>query len=185
MITVGFGDFSPQNPLEVLVNIFTMLVSCGVYAYILNKIGSIFEKFSARDDKIKRDHYIINSYMNKKQINKDLQQNIRQYLDFYWRSEDQLLFEEESKIINQLSDALRQNLQIEANSIILENSQILSSTFSEQVLLRTISKLKECTITPEEIIFNQADFSDSSIYFVESGKVELYFERNVNGQTYS
>jgi hypothetical protein len=50
MITVGFGDILPMNPMEVLVNIFTMLVSCGVYAYILNKIGTIFEKFSESDN---------------------------------------------------------------------------------------------------------------------------------------
>lgn len=73
MITVGYGDITPQNPLEVLVNIFTMLISCGVYAYILNKIGSIFEDFSARDDQIKQDLYIINQYMTKKQISKPLQ----------------------------------------------------------------------------------------------------------------
>lgn len=85
MITVGFGDILPMNPLEVLVNIFTMLVSCGVYAYILNKIGTIFEKFSESDNQIKQDLYIINSYMKKKCISKQLQSHIREYLDYYWR----------------------------------------------------------------------------------------------------
>lgn len=73
MITVGYGDILPKNPMEVLVNIFTMLISCGVYAYILNKVGAIFEKLSAQDNQRKHDLYIINSYMKKKKINKILQ----------------------------------------------------------------------------------------------------------------
>ncbi len=36
MITVGYGDITPQNPVEMLICIFTMLFSCGVFAqYIL------------------------------------------------------------------------------------------------------------------------------------------------------
>jgi hypothetical protein len=50
MITVGYGDILPKNSMEVLVNIFTMLVSCGVYAYLLNKVGTIFEKLSFEDN---------------------------------------------------------------------------------------------------------------------------------------
>lgn len=53
MITVGYGDILPKNPLEVLVNIFTMLISCGVYAYTLNKVGAIFEKFSESENQLK------------------------------------------------------------------------------------------------------------------------------------
>lgn len=43
MCTVGYGDITPQNNHELLLSILTMLVTCGVYAYILNTIGVIFE----------------------------------------------------------------------------------------------------------------------------------------------
>jgi len=62
---------------------------------------------------------------------------------------------------------------------------MLSRTFSEEVMLLSIQKLKECIIIPEEVIFNQKDNDDNSIYFIESGKVELYFERKINGQVHT
>lgn len=41
MVTVGYGDIGPKNPYEVLLCIFTMLFTCGVFAYSINEIGSI------------------------------------------------------------------------------------------------------------------------------------------------
>lgn len=46
MCTVGYGDITPQNNDELLLSIVTMFVTCGVYAYILNMIGVIFEDFN-------------------------------------------------------------------------------------------------------------------------------------------
>lgn len=42
MITVGFGDIAPVNIYEKLFAIFMTLISCGVFAYAVNKIGGIF-----------------------------------------------------------------------------------------------------------------------------------------------
>jgi voltage-gated potassium channel Kch len=41
MITVGYGDITPKTRLEILISIITMLISCGVFGYSVNKIGSI------------------------------------------------------------------------------------------------------------------------------------------------
>lgn len=42
MVTVGFGDISPQNDIEIGVSVGLMFISCVVFGYIMNKIGSIF-----------------------------------------------------------------------------------------------------------------------------------------------
>lgn len=39
MITVGFGDISPTNELEIFLCIISMLIACGVFAYALNEFG--------------------------------------------------------------------------------------------------------------------------------------------------
>lgn len=43
MSTVGYGDMSPTNELEILFAIILMLFACGIFAFVLNKIGSIIE----------------------------------------------------------------------------------------------------------------------------------------------
>ncbi len=40
-MTVGYGDISPQNPLETLVVTFFVFIGCGIFAYYINKMGLI------------------------------------------------------------------------------------------------------------------------------------------------
>ena len=42
MITVGYGDIHPNTIYEKIYVIIMTLVSCGVFAYSVNTIGSIF-----------------------------------------------------------------------------------------------------------------------------------------------
>jgi hypothetical protein len=41
MITVGFGDVVPVNESEKIFVTFTMLLSCGVFAYTMNTMGVV------------------------------------------------------------------------------------------------------------------------------------------------
>ena len=41
MITVGYGDITPKTEIEVFIAILTMLTTCGMFAYMVNKIGMI------------------------------------------------------------------------------------------------------------------------------------------------
>lgn len=61
-----------------------MLTSCGFFAYCINKIGAIFEQLQEEENEINKNLYVINNYMHKKSISKELQYNIREYLDYYW-----------------------------------------------------------------------------------------------------
>jgi len=36
MITIGYGDITPLNPMERLAVIFISLISCGMFAYSIN-----------------------------------------------------------------------------------------------------------------------------------------------------
>ena len=41
MTTVGYGDIHPNTPKERVLTLFTMLISCVVYAYTIGCIGSL------------------------------------------------------------------------------------------------------------------------------------------------
>ena len=41
MTTVGFGDIVPVNNDEKIFAIFMMLLSCGVFAYTMNTMGTV------------------------------------------------------------------------------------------------------------------------------------------------
>ncbi len=42
MTTVGYGDITPITSVEKIFCIIAMLISCCIFAYIMNSIGGIF-----------------------------------------------------------------------------------------------------------------------------------------------
>ena len=39
MVTVGYGDITPKNNLELIIANVTMFLACGVFAFSVNSIG--------------------------------------------------------------------------------------------------------------------------------------------------
>ena len=39
MVTVGYGDITPKNNIELIVANVTMFLACGVFAFSVNSIG--------------------------------------------------------------------------------------------------------------------------------------------------
>jgi hypothetical protein len=70
---------------------------------------------------------IINRYMRNKKISYDLQQKIRQYLEY-------------------LSSRLQEELQYEANRIVLTESPIFSHNFSVKFRTRCVAIIREVLI---------------------------------------
>ena len=49
MITVGYGDITPITDVERVFVIVITLLSCGVFAYSVNSIGSIISAISSKN----------------------------------------------------------------------------------------------------------------------------------------
>lgn len=51
MVTVGYGDITPQNTVEKIYLIFYIGVACGVFAYSVNEVGTILkEMYKSEND---------------------------------------------------------------------------------------------------------------------------------------
>jgi voltage-gated potassium channel Kch len=46
ILTVGYGDISPTTDTEKVFCVITSLFTIGVYAYIINRIGTIFKEMN-------------------------------------------------------------------------------------------------------------------------------------------
>ena len=45
MITVGYGDITPKNNIELTCANFTMFLACGVFAFSVNSVGIVVQNF--------------------------------------------------------------------------------------------------------------------------------------------
>lgn len=72
---------------------------------------------------------------------------------------------------------------MESNKIVLRESAIFSSNFSEEVMKKMIPLIQELRYTPAEVIFSHEsdEYLDKSIFFVQEGIVEMYFSTTICG----
>ena len=73
MMTVGYGDITPQNSLEILFAVITIVFGCGVYAYNLNAVGILLSEIRREENKYNANLRTINRFMDKKRIETELQ----------------------------------------------------------------------------------------------------------------
>ncbi|KAL4510552.1 hypothetical protein ABPG72_004706 [Tetrahymena utriculariae] len=171
MITVGYGDIVPKTPPEFILCIITMIIACGQFGYSLNQIGVIVQDVFKTETEIKENLYVITNYMNMKNINSDLQYQIRQYVEYYLKEQSQNNSQMETQIINQLSDFLRESLKFEANKLVT-NSPIFINHFSQEFIQKVVPLIKEKRSTPEELIYQENELDDCCIYFIEKGSID-------------
>lgn len=53
MITVGYGDIVPSSHFELGYCLLMMIISSGMFAYSLNKLGNILQEMYKKDDEFK------------------------------------------------------------------------------------------------------------------------------------
>ena len=46
MLTVGYGDIVPGNKIEKVFSIFSILITCCVFAYTMNVVGNVLENLN-------------------------------------------------------------------------------------------------------------------------------------------
>lgn len=63
------------------------MISCGVYAYLFNEVGSLFNEFSRNKKQMKQNMQLINIYMHNKGINSHMQYQVRDYLEYFWKEQ--------------------------------------------------------------------------------------------------
>lgn len=53
MITVGYGDITPQTYQEKLYVIVVTIISSGCFGYVINTIGNIFQEIAQKEANFK------------------------------------------------------------------------------------------------------------------------------------
>ncbi|CAD8094852.1 unnamed protein product [Paramecium sonneborni] len=173
MVTVGYGDISGKNIYEVICAIILMIFSSGIFAFSMNQIGSIFTNMDAQKQQYKRILLLINQYMNNNQVEEQLQGRIRNYLKYHFHKQDKLYKNEINGIIDKLPSNLKQELIQDVQFRVMQCIPFFNKNFSEEILPQIACELNLQSYTPREIIYQQNQLDECSIYIVWKGEVNL------------
>ncbi|CAD8057941.1 unnamed protein product [Paramecium sonneborni] len=176
MFTVGYGDLTPQSNLEYVICIIFIMIFSIQLPYSVNTVGAIIDEISKYSEQKLQKLRIINTYMTKKKISFQLQFQIREYLNYYWEMENTQQSNEEQVIIEQLSEQLREQLMVEANSVVLNNCSLFKNNFSHEFKKALVKKIRTVSIQPENIIDYSTEpdaYQNAYLTFIEQGEVEV------------
>ncbi|KAL4469620.1 hypothetical protein ABPG74_004873 [Tetrahymena malaccensis] len=149
--------------------------------YDLNSIGQILSEMDINNKEYDEHFNAIYGFMYKKNISTDLQVQVREYLQYFFIQSNQEDIQKQQKVISLLPDSLQNQIMLEANKIIFENSNLFKMNFSEQVIQKTIKLIEQREFRPGQKIIIQDVENDNCIYFIEKGSVEVYNSNNNEG----
>ena len=68
MCTVGYGDFHPVTSYERIVSIFCMLVSSGMFAYVIGDIGRMVSNHNLLGEQFREKMIYVDKFLRLKYI---------------------------------------------------------------------------------------------------------------------
>ncbi|EAR93635.2 cation channel family protein (macronuclear) [Tetrahymena thermophila SB210] len=182
MITVGYGDITPQTTYEILFTTITMFVTGFFYAFSLNRIGSIIENIELKDKSYKENMQIIHRLMREENVQQTLRVQISNYLLYLYKESNEIGKQQEIEITNKLSKQLKYDLTQDIQGKYLKDIEFIDKLETKS---KIVEIMEECLFSPGEYIFRQGDMDDCSLYYIVKGSVIITYDYQFRDQTES
>ncbi|CAK82550.1 unnamed protein product (macronuclear) [Paramecium tetraurelia] len=176
MITVGYGDISPNTNLEMIFGIIVMVLSSGVFGFSMSSLNFIIQGEDQNIAEIKEQNQKIVKYIKQKNIPKTLQIRVKNYLEWLEGSA-QVAKNSQMVILNNLSSNLHTEVLTLLHGRILKQVNLISREFSSQLTNKLIYVLKEHLLGPEEYVFKENQVDSNLLYFIQNGQVDICLTR--------
>jgi hypothetical protein len=171
--TIGYGDFRPKSTNEMILAIFIMLLTYGLYCVMVSFLRNLVQKgiLFEQDLKVKLKNTTL--FFREKNLPKELTTKVTKYLEFMF-SEKLNRRIENADIYSLLNDKLGNELRIEINRKMLLNIEFLRNSKYDILLNKFCNRVYEELISPNEIIMEEGDLISKRMYFIDKGNVFLF-----------
>ncbi|KAM3142009.1 hypothetical protein pb186bvf_005882 [Paramecium bursaria] len=176
--TVGYGDNVPKSSQEKILIILYIIGGSLWFSYSINFIGSIIDDITENQRERNRRMRVINKYFSKRAIPYSLQYQIKEYLTYRWKEEDEIDLQLEQNLIESLSDELKESLEKQAHSLFISQSDFLNNNFSEEFRKSLFKSIKRRIVEPQNF-FNIKFDDHSHLCYLEQGEIS-YQDKDPN-----
>ncbi|OMJ70677.1 hypothetical protein SteCoe_31288 [Stentor coeruleus] len=178
MVSIGYGDFSPQTTEERIFGIICMFMSSITFGIIIGNIGSIIEK-NSQFEKMRRETILsVNNYLKQNNVEKSLWRKVRMYIE-YTLSESKQEEIDLYDLLEVLSEPLREEIYLNLNGAELFSCNIFMNF--PLVFGHKLSRMMHSEVYApyDDIIFEGSP--PVGIYFIQTGSVEIYDRKSRAG----
>ena len=171
LTTVGYGDIKPITSLEKLFTIFVMILGVGTYGFVIGNAATFLtnlDKMKARQIE-KLDE--VDSFLKYRQVPQDLRKKVHHYYGHLWQHN---IVQDENKIMGDLPASLRTEIAFFMYRSLI-NKVPLFNEVGPGLMSELVVRLKPSVLPPGAVFIRQGEPGDS-MYFIESGTVEIVSE---------
>ncbi|KAL4434574.1 hypothetical protein ABPG74_007358 [Tetrahymena malaccensis] len=175
--TIGYGDIVPVTTLEKGCLTAMAIFSCGIFAYILSNIQNVYREYQMKQEGYLNKLIKLNNYMFNREVNPNLQQMARKYLEYV----HQQGFQQgvmPCDTLNSLSSSLRQEIKEDIFKKSINNIKFLQQ-YSNQLKIQLSRKMSEVNYGPDEFIMKKGQQQQPRLYFILKGQVEVCLDKGL------
>ncbi|CAD8071745.1 unnamed protein product [Paramecium sonneborni] len=176
MATVGYGDITGRNNYEILTSNIMMIFSSCIFAYSMNSIGNILKSINDSKLNYRRMISAINNYMQKNQVDQQVQGKVRNYIKYLNQREQDSSDDFESSI-SYLPKGLQAEMKQDIAQKIIQKIKILQQNFSHTTLNLLVQHLKIQNYAPGEYIYHQNE-QQYCFCYINQGEVGIEEEQS-------
>jgi hypothetical protein len=173
--TIGYGDIKPTTNAERTLAIFLMILSHGLFCYLVSTIHNVIQKMIDNRENLDTKLRGVKKFFHDKNLPKNLYNKVSNYLEFIYIEKESRRMDD-IEVFSILNDKLSHELRVELNKRILLNFKMFKSIKFEIIIDNLCEKVYEEILNPYEILITECDFVSKRMYFIDKGNVIIYHE---------
>jgi voltage-gated potassium channel len=168
LTTVGYGDITPQNNLQMVYTIFAEILGVGMYGYVIGNVANILSKRDPAKAQYVENLEKLTALLQFRKLPFDLQHRIRDYYTYMWR---QRMGYDETEFLKGLPVSLQSEVSLHLKKEVIEKIPLFNE--ADPRFIREIAlHLKSVVLTPGDCVFSEGDVG-KEMFFVVKGELEV------------
>eukprot|EP00818_Percolomonas_sp_WS_P007517 CAMPEP_0117436038 /NCGR_PEP_ID=MMETSP0759-20121206/801_1 /TAXON_ID=63605 /ORGANISM="Percolomonas cosmopolitus, Strain WS" /LENGTH=670 /DNA_ID=CAMNT_0005227625 /DNA_START=823 /DNA_END=2835 /DNA_ORIENTATION=- len=164
----GYQNTQPQTNIEVAFSLCVSAVGLSLYITIIGTVGSLMSNLDASKQYFISRMDQINAFMNFRELPNDMQEQIREYYTYLWKSRRSL---NESNVFIDLPMHLQIEVAMKLNEKFIKKVDIFQGA-EQQFIERIVVKMKPKLALPNVFIVRQGEIG-REMYLISKGEVEV------------
>jgi len=184
MTTVGYGDMTPQNDIEVLFSLFLLAVASVTFAALMGSLTDLIASVKSSEHERSEKRKELMRYLRWRKVPVTTMVKVEHHMRHKWDANE--VFEDyEEEVKQQLSPGLRNELCYHIYGKVLRRLPFLAWMRGfEDCYTRLAASISSMFLSPGDFIFRQGQPGDT-VYMLLKGSVRLTLNHRVASQELS